>query len=273
MSVIARSLDVSRSNIYTNRSAEKILGENKPRQKDDATSDAILTQNIREILVNRPTYGYRRITAILRKRRNLTVNHKKVYRVMKDANLLLQRFTGKPQRTHDGKVITLKSNTRWCTDAFGIQCWNGEQLQVAFSMDCCDREVISWVTSNRGICGELVRDLMTDTLEKRFPGARQTPKELQWLSDNGPGYTARQTIYHGRQLGFEICTTPSYSPQSNGMAEAFVKTFKRDYAYINDLSSAEAVRQQLVSWFEDYNENAPHKGLRMQSPRQYLAED
>lgn len=53
------------------------------------------------------------------------------------------------------------------------------------------------------------------------------------------------------------------------MAEAFVKTLKRDYAYIGDLSSADGVRKQLHSWFEDYNENAPHKGLSMMSPREY----
>lgn len=112
---------------------------------------------------------------------------------------------------------------------------------------------------------------MTETLENRFPGVRRAPSQLQWLSDNGPGYTARLTVFHGRALGFEICTTPSYSPQSNGMAEALVKTFKRDYVYVNDLSSAAIVRQQLASWFEDYNQNAPHKGLQMQSPREYLA--
>jgi len=54
------------------------------------------------------------------------------------------------------------------------------------------------------------------------------------------------------------------------MAEAFVKTFKRDYAYINDLPDAETVLAQLPKCFDDYNENAPHKGLKMRSPRQFL---
>lgn len=39
-------------------------------------------------------------------------------------------------------------------------------------------------------------------------------------------------------LGFVVCTTPVTSPQTNGMAEAFVKTFKRDYVYLNDLADA-----------------------------------
>lgn len=202
MTVIARCLEVSRSNLYepfliqadsTSLSREKLSEREEYR--------ALLIQ-IREILARRPTYGYRRIAAILRRECSSAVNHKKIYRIMKQANLLLQKFSGKSERTHRGKVITLRSDTRCCTDSFGIQCWNGEQLQVAFSMDCCDREIISWVTSTRGIDGSLVRDLMTDSLEKRFPGARKCPQTVQWLSDNGPGYTARQTVFYSKN--FEI---------------------------------------------------------------------
>ncbi len=59
--------------------------------------------------------------------------------------------------------------------------------------------------------------------------------------------------------------TPVRSPQSNGMAEAFVKTFKRDYLYVLDRPDARIVLAQLADWFEDYNEEHPHKGLRMKS--------
>jgi putative transposase len=45
------------------------------------------------------------------------------------------------------------------------------------------------------------------------------------------------------------------------MAETFVKTFKRDYVWFGDVSSAISVMNQLPQWFDDYNENAPHKGL------------
>ena len=53
------------------------------------------------------------------------------------------------------------------------------------------------------------------------------------------------------------------------MAEAFVKTFKRDYVYVNDIWNAESVLEALPSWFEDYNNFAPHKGLKMMSPRAF----
>ena len=73
----------------------------------------------------------------------------------------------------------------------------------------------------------------------------------------------------GRQLGLEIRTTPTYSPESNGMAEAFVKTIKRDYVCFGDLKDAETVMLQLSGWIEDYNERAPHKALKMLSPREF----
>ena len=159
---------------------------------------------------------------------------------------------------------------RWCSDGFCITCDNGDRVNVAFSLDTCDREAISFVATTGGITGEMVRDLMAQTMLRRFGKVSRLPHEIQWLTDNGTCYTARDTVKFGRSIGLEICTTRPYSPESNGMAEAFVKTFKRDYVYLADLSSAYRVMEQLQGWFDDYNENAPHKGLKMLSPRQYI---
>ncbi len=60
------------------------------------------------------------------------------------------------------------------------------------------------------------------------------------------------------------------SPPSNGMAESFVKTIKRDYARINPLPGADTVLAVLHRWFEDYNENHPHSGLKWRSPRDFI---
>jgi transposase InsO family protein len=66
------------------------------------------------------------------------------------------------------------------------------------------------------------------------------------------------------------CFTPVRSPESNGIAEAFVKTFKRDYVRLNPRPDAAAVMAALDSWFEDYNEMHPHRALGMRSPRQFV---
>jgi transposase InsO family protein len=71
-------------------------------------------------------------------------------------------------------------------------------------------------------------------------------------------------------MGFISSFTPVRSPDSNGMGEAFVKTFKRDYVYVHDRPDAKTVMVQLGQWFEDYNEYDPHKGLKMKLPRQFI---
>jgi putative transposase len=144
-----------------------------------------------------------------------TVNHKRVYRIMRTNKLLLSAYGS----THDGKIITLRSNTRWCSDAFSIQCQNGDKVYVAFAMDTCDREILGYISSSIGIDGEAVRDLMTECVEHRFGKVNNLPRPIQWLTDNDPCYVSHETVKFARTLGFDVCTTPSYSPESNGMAE------------------------------------------------------
>lgn len=268
MKTIARALGVSRSNL-----AFRLKPAPKRAPKYNKVEDSGLLPQIRSICDERPSYGYRRVTVLLnRKLRDTSaapVNHKRVYRIMRMNEMLLQRHTGKSTRTHDGKVITLLSNSRWCSDTLTIRCWNGEKVEVAFCLDTCDREAISYVAKAGAMTGEDVRDLMAQSLEARFGRVVRLPRTIQWLSDNGPPYIAKETCDFGAQLGFEICTTPSYSPESNGASEAFVKTLKRDYVYLNRLDDAASVLKQLPAWFEDYNENAPHKGLNMKSPREF----
>jgi len=119
---------------------------------------------------------------------------------MKQHHLLLTRASRKPTRTHDGKIITLKSNLRWCSDGFVLRCWNGDAVHIAFSLDTCDREAMKYIASTKSIDGAMIRDLMLETVEYRF-GRACLPHKVQWLSDNRPYYTAHETIRFGRSLG------------------------------------------------------------------------
>jgi transposase InsO family protein len=84
--------------------------------------------------------------------------------------------------------------------------------------------------------GEMIRDLMLEATEKRF-GPSHTPQPIQWLSDNGGAFRAYDTIDFVIGLGLVPCFAPVRSRQSNGMAEAFVKTFKRDHVYVHEGSA------------------------------------
>jgi putative transposase len=268
MRAVAKVLGVSRSNLINKLKTPK-------RKPVNRKGDEEILKMIGEVIEERKSYGYRRVTVRVNGMRNKlgfsSVNQKRIYRLMKQNNLLLSRPFFKPQRSHTGKVHTIASNTRWCSDSFVIQCFNGDRVHVAFSLDTCDREVMRYVASTIGIDGQAIRDLMLETVEYRLGGPNAN-SPIQWLTDNGSCYTARETVAFGRQLGLDIRTTPAYSPESNGMAESFVKTFKRDYVWLSDLKDARTVMNQLPKWMEDYNEKAPHKALKMLSPREFIRE-
>ncbi|PZX13006.1 integrase-like protein [Palleronia aestuarii] len=135
-----------------------------------------------------------------------------------------------------------------CSDGFEYTCWNGDIVRGAFIIDAHDREIIAWrAVVNAGISGSDIRDIMLEAVERRF-GAYRASSVIEMLSDNGSPYIAKDTQIFTRQLGLKPCFTPIQSPQSNGISEAFVKTLKRDY-----------------------NENHPHSGLKMRSPREFIA--
>ena len=117
--------------------------------------------------------------------------------------------------------------------------------------------------------GEMIRDMMLDCVEYRF-GTPRAPHPIQWLADNGSPYTADETIDFATALNLIPCFSPVRSPESNGVCEAFVKTFKRDYVRVNPRQDAISVLQRLADWFEDYNTTHPHSGLQMRSPREFI---
>lgn len=93
---------------------------------------------------------------------------------------------------------------------------------------------------------------------------------VEWLTDNGSCFAAKEIEEFASWLGLISRFTPVRSPEINDIAEAFVKTFKRDYLFVNDRPDAQTILNQLAAWIEDYNEMHPHKGLRMLSPRGFI---
>ena len=145
---------------------------------------------ITALVAARPTCGYRRITAVLNRQLRIPgaapVSHKRVYRIMQAQNSLLARpYTERSDRPHNGRVVTMRSNLRWCSDGFESTCWNGDIVRGAFIIDAHDREIIAWhAIAHAGISGSDVRDMMLAAVEARFGGHR-APHRVEMLSDNG----------------------------------------------------------------------------------------
>ena len=86
--------------------------------------------------------------------------------------------------------------------------------------------------------------------------------EIEWLSDNGSCYLAEETLTFLRKIGLKAVTTPVRSLQSNGMAETFVKTMKRDYVSWMPKLDARTALQNLAIAFDHYDESYPHSALK-----------
>ncbi|EPT5941786.1 IS3 family transposase, partial [Escherichia coli] len=263
VSLVSRCLRVSRAQLHVIlRRTDDWKDGRRSRYSDD--TDVLL--RIHHVIGELPTYGYRRVWALLRRQAELdgmpAINAKRVYRIMRQNALLLERKTAVPpsKRAHTGKVAVKESNQRWCSDGFEFRCDNGEKLRVTFALDCCDREALHWAVTTGGFDSETVQDVMLGAVERRF-GNELPASPVEWLTDNGSCYRANETRQFARMLGLEPKNTAVRSPESNGIAESFVKTIKRDYISIMPKPDGLTAAKNLAEAFEHYNEWHPHSAL------------
>ncbi|HBN7474439.1 IS3 family transposase [Escherichia coli] len=272
VSLVSRCLRVSRAQLHVIlRRTDDWKDGRRSRHSDD--TDVLL--RIHHVIGELPTYGYRRVWALLRRQAELdgmpAINAKRVYRIMRQNALLLERKPAVPpsKRAHTGKVAVKESNQQWCSDGFEFRCDNGEKLRVTFALDCCDREALHWAVTTGGFDSETVQDVMLGAVERRF-GSELPTSPVEWLTDNGSCYRANETRQFARMLGLEPKNTAVRSPESNGIAESFVKTIKRDYISIMPKPDGLTAAKNLAEAFEHYNEWHPHSALGYRSPREYL---
>ena len=262
MVAVCRALGKPRSWLYYRRRPER----GQPLRRLE------VEEAIRQILKASPaSYGYRRIHALL-KRHGLVCNPKTVWRVMRRRGWLAtgRRSRARDGRRHEGQVQVADPNRRWASDITGIRAWNGQKGRLAIMIDCADRMVLAWRFARR-ITAEDLAEMLREAVFRRFGEARARAQGIEFLSDNGPEYTSHRFRPFVRAMGLIPCHTPRRSPESNGLAEAFFGSFKRDYVYQACLETLEEVGRQLPAWIEHYNREAPHSALGMQSPAEFYA--
>ncbi len=151
MRAVGVALSVSLSHVLAirDRPSEWTDLRKPPPRRDHV----VIKQATANVVKDSATYGFRRVWARLRLDGHDRVNHKRVYRVIRDEGWLLYRHGEKPvdTRKHEGKVAVKESEVRWCSDGLELSCDNGEKVGVAFTLDCFDREVMSWVAKTKGI--------------------------------------------------------------------------------------------------------------------------
>ena len=220
MVVVCRALGKPRSWLYDRR---------RPR-RGRSMRRLDVEEAISRLLETSPaSYGYRRLHALL-KRHGLRCNPKTVWRVLRQRGWLAtgRRSRVRDGRRHEGQVRVAEPNRRWASDITGIRAWDGQKGRLAIMIDCADRMVLAWRFAKR-ITAEDLAEMLREAVFRRFGEARTSAQGIEFLSDNGPEYTSHRFRPFVRAMGLIPCHTPRRSPESNGLAEAFFGSFKRDY--------------------------------------------
>lgn len=249
---ICRTLAIGRATPYRNTAG-------RPVQYAKA-DDCLVAAHIREIVRERGSYGYRPVTALVNETFGTGYNRKRI------------RSIAPPVR--DGAQFVESSPARKTPEWPGAHrphCPRDVErtvVELGFVLDCHDREAIAHVAVPRKYRTTDVQQHLRRAVHARF-GAGRPREPVQFLSDTGSIYTAIDTVITAERLGLLPVTTPAYSPQSNGMAEAFVRTHRLDYLDGADRSSAASVVEQIPRRLADYNGVAPHSALGYRAPQRY----
>lgn len=268
---ICRVLNVTRSTLYETEAAEAAADETS--QPPEPSQDELLLARIKALIEEFPTFGYRRITALLRKRDKLRINRKKVYRLMREQRwMITQRETSPKPRVQKSRSRTERSNERWAVDITHIYCGADGWGHLVAVIDCHDREVVGWEFALRGRAQEAERALEMACLA-RFGTLRPTGEMPVLRSDNGLVFLSRRfseacTFY---RLSQEYITP--YTPEQNGLIERFFRSFKEECVWLQNFTSFEQARRAVKAWLEWYNRERPHQALGYLSPHEYRVKD
>jgi transposase InsO family protein len=234
-----------------------------------------LRDEIQRAVLARKHYGYRRITAELR-RRGWAVNHKRVLRIMRQDNLLcLRKPAFKPATTDSDhawriwpnlarKVLPMAANRLWVADITYVRLAE-EFVYLAVILDAFSRKVIGWALEDH-----LRASLAIAALEMALAGRDVKPGELIHHSDRGVQYACGDYIDRLEQAGIQPSMSRAGCPYDNAMAESFMKTLKAeevDAAQYRDLADA----RNAIAGFIDhvYNRQRLHSALAYRTPEEF----
>ena len=256
---LCRWLGVARSTLYY---------QPHPRRRDEAVDEPLAAQ-IKEIIEERPAFGVRRVHVQLTKARGLTVNRKKVRRIMRLKRWTMrQRPSGRRPRAEKRKSIAERPNERWATDLAYIPCGRDGCAVFAPVIDCCTREVLGWELAPTGRAATAARAL-EDALLARFGTLRGAPPGLKLRHDNGLVFGSRQYVALAQDYGLTQEYIAPHTPEQNGLCERFIRTFKEECVWRHTFTSITHARAQITAFITYYNTQRYHQALNYTTPCQH----
>ena len=241
--------------------------------------EAALRDRIQQLVLAHRHYGYRRITALLR-RDGWLVNHKRVNRLMREDNLLcLKRKAFMPATTDSKHRFRVYPNLARKLQPTAVnQLWVADITYVRLATSFAYLAVILDVHSRRVIghamATHLKASLALDALDKALASRPVTPGSLVHHSDRGVQYASSDYIARLDAHGIEPSMSRIGCPYDNAFAESFMKTLKTeqvDGQTYQDLAHAEADINGFID--QVYNRHRLHSALAYRSPEEFEASE
>jgi len=255
------------------RSFYRSLREQQPAEEETEVRSII--QQI--ALEHRRRYGYRRITAELR-RRGMRVNHKRVVRIMREDNLLAlqpKRFKITTNSNHKFEIyLNLAArmkltgiNQLWIADITYIRL-RAEFVYLAVILDGFSRKVVGWAL-DRTLAMQLTVGALEQAIERRQP-----QPGLVHHSDRGFQYAHAEYIALLEDYRMVPSMSRPANPFDNASCESFIKTLKREEIYANKYDDLDQLRTNIEEFIERYyNQQRLHSALGYRSPEEFEQEN
>ncbi len=232
----------------------------KPPQPDQLTRD--LCVRIVDIAHVRRRFGYRRIHDLLRLEFP-KVNHKRVYRLYRDANLAVRRRKKAKQPLNERVPLQLAQtvNEVWSMDFVSDSLSNGRRIKCLTVADDFSHECVD-IAVDYGISGQYVTRLLDQAaIFRGYPLAVRT--------DNGPEFTSRAFMAWATSRGVRHILIQPGRPMQNGYIESFNGKFRDECLNEQWFETLPQARTCIAEWRRDYNEVRPHSSLGRIPPAQF----
>lgn len=245
----------------------KKRAEKRQPDRDSTKDDALLTEWIVMVKAVRQTWGVRRVRAFLRKKCGFTgLGRKRVYRIMKEHNLLCPRIPKRVHRVQAPTVTADAPNRLWATDMTSIMLTTLQRLYLIVVMDVFTRRIVGWHLSTRCRSREWILAL-EQAVHTEFPeGVRGTGLTLR--SDNGSQPTSKAYCRTLETLDITGEWTGFNCPEQNGHVESLIGTLKQDFIWLEEYDSFSEANAMVQRAVNEYNSDHPHSSLLYMSPNE-----
>jgi putative transposase len=227
---------------------------------------------IQNLKTQHPFWGYRRIWAYLRYREGLDINKKRIYRLMKENNLLVGKNTKlKACRTPlKAKPQANRPNHIWGVDMTKVMagCWGWLYLHVV--LDWYTKKIVGYNLSLRSKTKDWL-DAVDMALQRQFPAGIRGGNNgsLYLVSDNGSQPTSLGFMAACSVLGIKQIFASYNNPKGNADTERVIRTIKEDLIWPNEFQTPFELEAALDKWVNDYNTDYPHSSLNYKTPCEY----